>query len=114
SDIAPDRKKDPGELFPWARLAAAGFGLWSDKKGTSDRMLMQHGDVGPFYNSITKQLNIVGYTVANSLIEGMNIEYTLSAFQAHWRPSLVTGCYDEGTALILNDIALQTVQIGKK
>ena len=28
ADMAPTRKRDPGHLFPWARLAAAGFGLW--------------------------------------------------------------------------------------
>lgn len=29
SDIAPDRKQDPGEYFPWQRLASAGMGLWA-------------------------------------------------------------------------------------
>ena len=28
ADIAPARKRDPSELFPWERLAAAGFGVW--------------------------------------------------------------------------------------
>jgi N-acetylmuramoyl-L-alanine amidase len=30
SDIAPDRKKDPGEFFPWQELAKAGFGIWPE------------------------------------------------------------------------------------
>jgi N-acetylmuramoyl-L-alanine amidase len=36
SDIAPDRKQDPGELFPWRWLAGEGVGLWTDEFSTGD------------------------------------------------------------------------------
>ncbi len=36
SDIAPGRKVDPGERFPWARLAAEGLGLWPTAVATPD------------------------------------------------------------------------------
>lgn len=39
SDIAPDRKTDPGELFPWARLAAAGIGVFPAEGVATDRPL---------------------------------------------------------------------------
>ncbi|MBL4839019.1 MAG: N-acetylmuramoyl-L-alanine amidase [Kordiimonadaceae bacterium] len=114
SDIAPDRKRDPGELFPWVQLAAAGFGLWSDKDGSSNKIIAKRDEISSACGSINKQLGAVGYAVADSLVYDRHLECALSAFQAHWRPSSVTGCFDEGTALILNDIALQIVQIGKK
>jgi len=112
SDIAPDRKIDPGELFPWQRLSKQGYGLWSDKNGADTTIILQKDDTGPKVSFLNSQLGLVGYTGANSLIYDANLESILKAFQAHWRPEGVTGCYDKGTALILDDIAFKTVQSG--
>lgn len=112
SDIAPDRKTDPGELFPWRVLAEHGFGVWSDVDGSNTEIILQKGEAGPEINSLNKQLGMLGYNCANNLIYDVNLERVILAFQAHWRPQEVTGCYDRGTALILNDIILKLVQSG--
>ncbi|MEX0300636.1 MAG: N-acetylmuramoyl-L-alanine amidase [Kordiimonas sp.] len=109
SDIAPDRKTDPGELFPWQRLSEQGFGVWSQLDGSNTEIVYENGDSGPEIASINKQLGMVGYDCPNSLIYDANLERVILAFQRHWRPQWVTGCYDRGTALILEDIASQMV-----
>ena len=50
SDVAPDRKKDPGELFPWAGLAAAGHGLWVEPPAAPGALLAL-GDEGTWRSS---------------------------------------------------------------
>ncbi|NVJ70081.1 MAG: N-acetylmuramoyl-L-alanine amidase [Alphaproteobacteria bacterium] len=104
SDIAPDRKTDPGELFPWRRLAQAGFGLWSDAEAQSTEMLASIGDYGRNVAMLNKQLGIIGYHLNDAEKFDVATECAVRAFQAHWRPETVSGCYDRGTAARLHDI----------
>ena len=79
SDIAPRRKKDPGELFDWKSLAQKGVGLWPE----------------PILNKITlepfeKSLNDFGYEV-------VDLRSTITAFQRHYLPDKVSGISDATT-----------------
>jgi N-acetylmuramoyl-L-alanine amidase len=81
SDVAPGRKMDPGELFNWTQLAAAGVGLWPKDS--------EIGIMDP--NVIADMLAKVGYEMSDPLA-------ALKAFQRHFRPERVTGRIDFGTA----------------
>ncbi len=78
SDVAPDRKQDPGELFPWKWLAENGVGLWTDDMMAS-RDLM--GD-----------LAAIGYDTR------LPAGKVITAFQRHFVPEWVTGDADDLTA----------------
>jgi N-acetylmuramoyl-L-alanine amidase len=82
SDVAPDRKEDPGERFDWRSLAENGVGLWpEDGSDISD------------VSDVRAALSDIGYRVAP---EGA-IDAVLRAFQRHWRPEAITGEVDAGT-----------------
>ncbi len=100
SDIAPDRKQDPGELFPWARLARAGIGLYPldvPDLGTAE----DADDTAP----VRRDLARIGYDVIEE--DGMDqaLGITLTAFQRHWRPEAVTGRADRGTRARIEAVA---------
>jgi N-acetylmuramoyl-L-alanine amidase len=89
SDVAPDRKQDPGELFPWQALAASGIGLWPGgaDAGTSPG--------GWDDTAVRAGLAVVGYDAADETGAGMAT--LLRAFQRHWRPETINGTADLGT-----------------
>lgn len=85
SDVAPWRKEDPGELFDWARLAAAGVGLWPDQAAV-DAATPEGGDARDL-------LERIGYRVTGD----SSVEKALIAFQRHFRPADLGGVADADT-----------------
>jgi N-acetylmuramoyl-L-alanine amidase len=96
SDIAPDRKEDPGELFPWRRLAEHGHGLWVDVKAAPGAPLAE-GAAGPEVFALQAGLTRLGYDCAPSGEYEPRTSCIVRAFQRHWRPRLVDGVADGET-----------------
>lgn len=96
SDIAPERKQDPGELFPWRRLAEAGHGLWTEVGAAPGAPLAQ-GDAGPGVFALQAGLTRLGYDCAPSGDYEPRTTTIVEAFQRHWRPQQVDGIADGET-----------------
>ena len=85
SDVAPLRKEDPGELFDWPSLAAAGIGLWPQGAPVASPL--------PAEAEVKAQLARYGYGYLEE-----DFVAVVRAFQRHFRPEAVTGEVDAETA----------------
>ena len=100
SDIAPFRKKDPGEKFPWKYLAKFGIGKWhslSNKILKKNRMKkININEEKIFYKSLFK----IGYSK-----KILNKKTLVSAFQRRFRQELINGKIDQESLLISQNLA---------
>ena len=107
SDIAPDRKEDPGERFPWKRLAEAGIGLWPQP--TRPEPWMTHGaalgDAGMTVEGLQRDLAAIGYLISVTGVFDEKTAAVVRAFQRRWRPERVNGEGDTETVTLANSVA---------
>jgi N-acetylmuramoyl-L-alanine amidase len=96
SDVAPDRKDDPGELFPWKRLAEAGHGLWVEPAPAPGDALAE-GAEGAGVFVVQAGLTRLGYDCAPSGVYDAHTATVVRAFQRHWRPERIDGTADGET-----------------
>lgn len=97
SDTAPGRKVDPGEKFPWARLAAAGVGHWAEPAKIGGGRFLAEGDRGAPVEALQSMLAIYGYGIDISGTFDATTRTVVEAFQRHFRPALVDGVADRST-----------------
>jgi len=107
SDIAPSRKKDPGEKFPWQHFAKQGVGIWhslSAKLSKKNRMIKVSSlDKKKFFNNIFK----IGYAKKSpkNFKNDKYFIFLVRAFQRRFRQELVNGKIDNECLIISENLA---------
>ena len=105
SDIAVDRKKDPGEKFPWKYLSKKKIGLWHDLNQNfikkKRNVELKKNDKLKFFKNLAK----IGYPKIKFIYETKYTKLITKAFQRRFRQELINGIIDLECLLISNNIA---------
>ena len=101
SDVAPARKRDPGEAFPWETLWRAGVGHWIEPATLAGGPLFCHEEEGPPVRALQAMLALYGYGVDLTGVYNRQTRLVLAAFQRHFRAQRVDGEADESTVATL-------------
>ncbi len=97
SDVAPSRKQDPGEKFPWKLLHESGVGLWIEPVPVRNWLALVPGDTGDGVSARQRSLAEYGYGIEPSGEYDAATKEVVTAFQRHFRPAQVDGLADTST-----------------
>ncbi|MGX7873539.1 N-acetylmuramoyl-L-alanine amidase [Mesorhizobium sp. ORM6] len=104
SDVAPGRKIDPGEKFPWAALFEAGVGHLVPAAPVRRGAVLEPGERGTDVEALQSMLSLYGYGVEISGVFDHQTQIVVEAFQRHFRPRLVDGRADGSTTRTLQKL----------
>ncbi len=102
SDIAPARKVDPGEKFPWDVLADAGIGHFVPPAPVKRGRGLSPGDDGAAVRVWQSMLGAYGYGIEETGQFDAQTQTVTAAFQRHFRPALIDGIADHSTIATLD------------
>ena len=104
SDIAPNRKKDPGEKFPWKYLSKKKIGFWHDLnfKNLKKKRKLNINDKEK--NEFIKNLSKIGYLKRKNIFKFKNVKKLTIAFQRRFRQDLINGKIDQECLLISKNL----------
>ena len=105
SDVAPARKADPGEHFPWGALAEAGVAFWTPPVGEAAGAALWPQDAGEQVAALQRDLRLIGYGVPDSGVYCQQTEAVVRAFQRRFVPDRVSGVADAVTRATLGRVA---------
>lgn len=108
SDIAPGRKQDPGEHFPWAGLAAASIGLWPKATSIDNRIIFSPGDRDRGIAIIQRGLADLGYGASVTGCLDAPTQAIIRAVQRRYRPEKIDGIIDMSILEILKQLSEMT------
>ncbi|WP_322053786.1 N-acetylmuramoyl-L-alanine amidase [Paraburkholderia bannensis] len=100
SDIAPQRKIDPGAAFPWKQLYDAGVGAWPDDATVKADLAGRAPDAPADVRGLQTRLARYGYDVATDGVLDDRTRRVFAAFQMHFRPRDCSGTPDAETDAI--------------
>ena len=110
SDVAPQRKIDPGEKFPWERLHSAGVGAWIAPSPISPGDGFGPGDCGAAIADLQAALRDYGYGISATGVYDELTQAVVTAFQRHFRPDCIDGRADRSTIDTLRALLAATGQ----
>jgi N-acetylmuramoyl-L-alanine amidase len=102
SDVAPGRKVDPGEKFPWKVLAEAGVGHFVEPSPVGGGRFLSEGDNGESVEMLQSMLALYGYGIEINGIFDRQTKLVVEAFQRHFRTAQIDGVADRSTVETLH------------
>ncbi|MBL8549487.1 MAG: N-acetylmuramoyl-L-alanine amidase [Hyphomonadaceae bacterium] len=102
SDIAPERKYDPGEKFPWRRLAEEGVSVWPRAASFEGLETLSPGQTGEAVAALQRDLAAFGYGLPQTGVYDPMTQTVVDSFQRRFRPERIDGIADGKTRALLH------------